>query len=71
MKRKEFDVRLLPLKKVIERTSISKSKIYNLIGQGVFPRQVRVGARTVRWIESEVEHYIVTRPRAGSERSRR
>ena len=71
MKRKKFDARLWPLKKVIERTSISKSKIYDLIAQGLFPRQVRVGPRTVRWIASEVEHYILTRPRVGSERSRR
>ena len=81
MNRKEFDVRrrrqvgqtprLLTLEKVIEMTSISKTKIYYLIAQGLFPRPVRVGARTVRWIESEVVHYILTRPRAGSERSRR
>lgn len=42
-------------------TGLSCSTIYQLIGKGQFPRPVRIGVRTVAWIQSEVVDYIESR----------
>ena len=63
--------KLLALPDVIEMTSMSKSVIYAQMKAGVFPQSVRVGARGVRWIESEIVDFIRSRPRTGSKRGPR
>ena len=52
---------LITLESVIERTTISKSRIYEAIRKGRFPRSVPVGERRRAWIESEVEDWIDAR----------
>ncbi|EAV7503852.1 AlpA family transcriptional regulator [Salmonella enterica] len=46
---------LLTIKEVEKTTGIKKSNIYLQISQGVFPKQVKLGSRTSRWVRSEVE----------------
>jgi prophage regulatory protein len=53
--------KLLRLAAVLDRTGISKSLIYGMIGDGRFPRQVPINARAVGWLESEVEEWIEAR----------
>ena len=52
---------LITLESVIERTSISRTRIYEAIRAGTFPRPVPVGARRRAWIESEIENWIDAR----------
>lgn len=52
--------RLLHLKEVLNRTSLSRSHVYRLMGLGEFPRSVALGAR-VAWVESQVEEWIQAR----------
>ena len=54
----------------MKMTDLSRSAVYLLMGGGKFPRPLLVSRRSVRWIESEVIDFILTRPRAGSERRR-
>ncbi|HAY06378.1 MAG TPA: AlpA family phage regulatory protein [Hyphomonas sp.] len=51
--------RFLSLHQVLERTSISRSLVYQLIKdeERPFPPPVYIGRRSV-WIESEVEAYM-------------
>jgi prophage regulatory protein len=51
-------------KTVQERTGLSRSTLYAEIEKGNFPRQVKLGARAVGWIQSEVEGWIQARIRA-------
>ena len=51
-------VRMLRLSMVLDRTGLSKSALYRLIGEGSFPKPVRLGAQAVGWVESEVEQWI-------------
>lgn len=44
----------LRLKEVTRRTTYSRTRIYELVNQGAFPRPVRLGGRAVAWLESEV-----------------
>ena len=37
---------------------VSSSTIYRWISQGVFPRPIQIGSRSVGWISSEVHSFI-------------
>ena len=51
-------MRLMSLKEVTARTTLSKTSVYELMKDGRFPKQVRLGNRSVAWVESEVEEFI-------------
>ena len=54
-------MRLIKLKEVIEKTSLGRSTIYELMTDGIFPKQVSLGAKSVAWLESEVDDWIMER----------
>jgi prophage regulatory protein len=35
-------------------TGLPKATIYEMVGKGIFPKQVRITPRAVGWIESEI-----------------
>lgn len=51
---------LLPLALVEQRTGYRKSKLYDLLKVGGFPRPVRDG-RTIRFVEREVDQWVADR----------
>jgi len=55
---------LLTIDEVAERTRLSKPTIYKLIRQGDFPRQLRLCANKVAWIEREIDDWIAARAEA-------
>jgi prophage regulatory protein len=52
---------ILRLPAVKARTGLPRSTIYVRIAQGEFPSPVRLGPRTVGWLESEVEDWLQAR----------
>lgn len=54
-------MRLIKLKEVIEKTSLGRSTIYEFMTKGTFPKQVSLGAKSVAWLESEVDDWIMER----------
>ena len=58
MPKKIMDEKLLKLKEVLQRLRISKSAWYDGVRRNVFPQPVRIGTRTVLWLESDIEHYL-------------
>ena len=48
----------LRLPEVVRRTGLSRSTLYNRIAAGAFPRPLRLGDRSVGWLESEVDDWI-------------
>ncbi|HBT5242465.1 TPA: AlpA family phage regulatory protein [Klebsiella quasipneumoniae] len=50
--------KLLTFDEVINRTGYSRPRIYELIKLGLFPRKIKIGARKVAFIESEVNDWI-------------
>lgn len=50
--------RILKLPEVIERTGLSKSSIYAYKSEGLFPRPVNLGRRSVGWIEQDIINWI-------------
>ena len=51
---------ILRLKKVKDRTGLSRSTIYLRIQEGTFPRPINLGARAVGWIEHEIEAWLTS-----------
>ena len=49
--------RLIPIRTVLERTSLSRTTLYQLIKEGTFPPPVKVGTAS-RWVEAEVEEWV-------------
>ena len=60
--------RILRLPAVIEKTGLGRSTIYARMTAGRFPRPLRIGARAVGWLEDDIDDYLDTRPRGGSDR---
>ena len=60
----EKNDRLLRLEEVGARCGISRSTIYRLMREGDFPEPIKVGERAVRWLESEMDRWVASRPRA-------
>jgi prophage regulatory protein len=58
------DVVLLRLPEVKAITGLSKSTLYVLIQEKSFPPPVRVGARAVAWVRSEVKQWAAERVHA-------
>jgi prophage regulatory protein len=61
--------KLLRIKQVQDRTSLSKSYIYQLCSQNQFPKSIQLvaGGSSVAWIESEIQDWIDSRIKARDE----
>ena len=52
---------ILKLKNVVSKVGLSRSTIYNQINSGDFPKQIRLGKRSVGFLESEIDDWIMKR----------
>lgn len=50
--------RLIRLAEVRRLTSLSTTEIYRRLAEDRFPRQIRLGARSVVWLESSIHAWI-------------
>lgn len=50
--------RIIRLKTVLARTGLSRATLYRKIGEGTFPRQVRISIHGAGWHESAVNRWI-------------
>lgn len=58
---------LLRLSQVLDRVGLRTTRLYQLIGDGTFPAPIKLGARAIAFVESEVDAWIeaqARRPRA-------
>ncbi len=70
MENGKADVVILRRPQVEKRTGLTKSGIYYLIREGVFPRPVKIGARAVGWVEQEVDAWLAQKVEHRSRRAR-
>ncbi|MDF4742593.1 AlpA family phage regulatory protein [Vibrio parahaemolyticus] len=54
-------MKLICLLNVMKLTCLSKTSIYELMQDGRFPKNIKIGSRTSRWIESEVVEWVEIR----------
>jgi prophage regulatory protein len=50
--------KILRLPSVLEISGLSRSSIYLRVAQGIFPKQVSLGARAIGWRESDIQTWI-------------
>lgn len=58
MKLQSAKNKFIRMREVLERTGYSKAWIYRLMSTGEFPSSVKIGSRSIAFIESEVEDWI-------------
>jgi prophage regulatory protein len=49
---------VLRLPQVKIKVGLSRSSIYAAVAQGKFPNPIRLGARAVGWLESDVDEWV-------------
>jgi prophage regulatory protein len=53
--------KILRIRGVKTLTGLSKSTIYKYISDGLFPSQIKLGPRTVGWLEEDIELWLTSR----------
>lgn len=61
MRRAKLKMRILKLKEVMGCTALSRSTIYKYLSEDRFPKPISLGERSVGWLDSEVEEWILAR----------
>lgn len=51
--------RLIRRDEVLHKTGLSTSEIYRRIEAGTFPKQIRLGAKSVAWLEADIDQWIL------------
>ena len=54
-------MRILRREAVTEKTGLERSAIYQRMALGTFPKQVKLSAKAVGWLESEVDAWIASK----------
>lgn len=54
-------MRILKLKEVMDCTALSRSTIYKYVSEERFPKPISLGERSVGWLDSEVEEWILAK----------
>ena len=54
-------MKFLKLKQVIEVTGLSRATIYKYMSNGQFPESVSLGGRSVAWVNTEVDEWMLER----------
>lgn len=54
-------MKFVKIEEVAVKVGLSRSSIYSFVGKGTFPKQVRISAGSVGWIDSEVEEWMALR----------
>ena len=51
-------MKILRIKDVTEKTGLCRSQIYALMDAKAFPQSIKLGERSVGWIDAEIENWI-------------
>ena len=53
--------RILRVQDVLRQLGISKTALYNMLAAGDFPKQIRMGPKSVGWLAHEVDAWLAAR----------
>ncbi len=53
--------RIIRLPEVQEMVGLSRTQVWRLERDGIFPNRVRLGARSVGWLSDEIEAWVESR----------
>ncbi|WP_323897580.1 helix-turn-helix transcriptional regulator [Aeromonas allosaccharophila] len=55
------ELRYIRMKETCHKTGLSKSSIYDLMNAGAFPKTIKLGGRSVAFVEAEVNAWMAER----------
>jgi prophage regulatory protein len=55
------DERLLKVEEVAKKFAVSVRKVWRFIGEAGFPKPIKLGPKTTRWSEQEINEFIKKR----------
>ena len=50
--------RFIKIKEVVSRAGICRVAVYNKMRTGEFPKNIKLGVRSVAWLESDIDEWI-------------
>ena len=53
--------KILRLKDVLETTGLARATVYKMMTDSSFPKSIALGERSVGWLESEVQEWILAK----------
>jgi len=65
-----MSIKILRFPAALDRLGISRSTAYKWIAEGILPRPISLGARSVGFVESEIDDWISNRIEVSRERQR-
>lgn len=54
-------MRIIRLKEVTHLTGLARSTVYKYLAEGTFPKSVPLGDRSIGFLESEIQEWIMAR----------
>lgn len=51
-------LRVMRLPEVKQRTGLSRSSIYRLMGEARFPKSCKLGERIIAWVEADIDRWL-------------
>ena len=54
-------MRIIRLKEVTHLTGLARSTVYKYLAEGKFPKSVPLGYRSIGFLESEIQEWIMAR----------
>ena len=62
-----MSITILRMPQLTQKVRLSRSSIYLALSEDKFPKPIRLGARSVGWLESEVDAWIESKRRKDAE----
>lgn len=61
---------VLRIEAVVELIQLSRSHIYACVKDGTFPKPIKLGARAVGWVYTDIENWLDSRIEAANKKER-
>ncbi|MBI9092599.1 MAG: AlpA family transcriptional regulator [Desulfobacterium sp.] len=52
-------MKILRCKEVENKVGLRHTKLYMMMNEGTFPKPIRLGPRSVGWVESEIDEWLL------------
>ena len=56
-------MRLINVKEVANKLGVSTRTVYRMVDTGYLPSPIKLGSRSQRWVEHEVDEHLMNLPR--------
>jgi prophage regulatory protein len=65
----QLENELMQINEVIKSLHYSKASIYRLMAEGKFPKSINLGGRSVFWVRSQIQAFILEQIEKGQDKA--